>query len=257
MNDYLAAVVLGFSFGNLWVCALLVFSLQTTNRASCAGYLIGRIIAITLLAIVVAIIGRMVFVPRSVLEPLAGIFLITFGLYLGATRLLGWSPPWKKPAEGHLDGEEGCDHDCHSCPTAGHHEYTSACAACDKDKLCEAEEPEVEPLTRDARVVWRRNVDQTMRLSGFSVGMSIGALRGATMCHKLVVLIPILLGASLYKAFGLGLTFSLSSTIYPLIGFTFGAFALKLVKYKKQLFTVSCILLIANGLYYIIRSMYA
>ena len=40
MSDYWVAVLLGFSFGNLWVCALLVFSLQTTNRSTCAGYLI-------------------------------------------------------------------------------------------------------------------------------------------------------------------------------------------------------------------------
>ncbi len=257
MSDYLAAVVLGFSFGNLWVCALLVFSLQTTNRASCAGYLVGRIIAITLLAVAVALIGRMVYVPRAVLELLSGIFLISFGFYLAATRLFKWAPSWKKPPHAHLGSTGDCEHDCHSCPTAGHHEYQDACSECAKDKICEAEEPEVEPLTRDARVVWRRKVDEKIKMSGFSVGVAIGALRGATMCHKLVVLIPILLSAPLFKALGLGLTFSLSSTIYPLIGFAFGAFALKLVGFKKQLFTVSCVLLVANGLYYLIRGLSA
>jgi ABC-type nickel/cobalt efflux system permease component RcnA len=257
MSDYLAAVVLGFSFGNLWVCALLVFSLQTTNRASCAGYLVGRIIAIILLSIAVAIIGRMVFVPRTVLELLSGIFLISFGIYLAATRLFKWAPPWKKAPHGHQDASGECEHDCHSCPTAGHHEYQDACSDCAKDKICEAEEPEVEPLTREARVAWHRKVDGEMEMSGFSVGMVIGALRGTTMCHKLVVLIPILLSASLYKALGLGLAFGLSSSIYPLIGFAFGAFALKLVKFKKQLFAVSCVLLIANGLYYLVRGLIA
>jgi hypothetical protein len=257
MSDYLAAIVLGFSFGNLWVCALLVFSLQTTNRASCAGYLVGRIIAIILLSVAVALIGRMVFVPRTVLELLSGIFLISFGFYLAATRLLKWAPPWKKPSHKHLASSGECEHDCHSCPTAGHHEYQDACSDCAKDKICEAEEPEVLPLTREARVAWRRNVEESNNMSGFSVGMVIGALRGTTMCHKLVVLIPILLSATMIKALGLGLAFGLSSTIYPLIGFAFGAFALKLVRYKKQLFTVSCVLLVANGLYYIVRGLIA
>ena len=254
MSDYLTAIVLGFSFGNLWVCALLVFSLQTTNRSSCAGYLVGRIIAITILAVAVALIGRMIYVPKSMLDLLSGGFLLAFGFYLAATRLFKWAPPWKAPPRGHLDSEDGCGHDCHSCPTAGHHEYRDACSDCAKDKICEAEEPEVEPLTREARVAWKREVDEK-EMSGFSVGMVIGAMRGATMCHKLVVLIPILLSVSMYKAFGLGLTFSLSSTIYPLIGFAFGAFALKLVRYKKQLFMVSCVILVFNGLYYIIRGL--
>ena len=73
------------------------------------------------------------------------------------------------------------------------------------------------------------------------------------MCHKLVVLVPILLSASMVKAFGLGFSFSLSSTIYPLLGFAFGAFALKLLKYKKWLFVVSCVLLILAGARYLFK----
>jgi len=252
MNDYLVSILLGFSFGNLWVCALLVFSLQTTNKMTCAGYLAGRIVAITALAVVVAVIGKMVFVPRDLLNIISGVLLIGFGSYLAATRLFGWVPSWKKSPPKHLANGDGCEHDCSSCPTAGHHEYQDACSSCAKDKICEAEEPEVEPLTREARVAWNREVDKE-KVSGFSIGMTLGAIRGVTMCHKLVVLIPILLGVSAFKALGLGLSFSLSSTIYPILGFVFGAFALKLVKYKRWLFAVSCVLLVLAGLRYIMK----
>jgi len=156
----------------------------------------------------------------------------------------------------HANGEENCYHDCSTCPTVGHIEYKSACDTCGDPKICEAEEPEVETLTRDARVKWNRDVPEE-KVSGFTLGASIGALRGATMCHKLVVLVPILLTASLFKAFGLGLSFSLSSTIYPLLGFAFGAFALKLVKYKKWLFAVSCVLLILAGARYLVKGIIA
>ena len=57
MNDYVVATLVGFSFGNLWLCALLVFSLQTTNRSTCAGYLVGRILAIIALSVVIAEVG--------------------------------------------------------------------------------------------------------------------------------------------------------------------------------------------------------
>ncbi len=251
MSDYWVAVLLGFSFGNLWVCALLVFSLQTTNRSTCAGYLIGRVLAIIALSVVIAAVGKMVFVPQGTLNIISGLLLIGFSSYLAATRLFKWVPPWKKPPPPHGD-DENCDHDCNTCPAHGHVEYMQACGECDSKKVCEAEEPEVEPLTRQARVKWNRDVKEE-KVSGFAVGASIGAIRGVTMCHKLVVLVPILLTASLFKAFGLGISFSLSSTIYPLLGFTFGAFALKLVKYKKWLFAVSCILLILAGARYLAK----
>ncbi|MEA2063805.1 MAG: hypothetical protein U9P14_08925 [Gemmatimonadota bacterium] len=256
MSDFWVAVLLGFSFGNLWVCALLVFSLQTTNRMTCGGYLAGRILAITALSVVVAAIGKVVVVPYSLLNVLSGLLLIGFSVYLAATRLFRWMPPWKKsqPVHSH-EGENDCDpHDCSTCPTAGHHEYQQACSDCTGSKICEAEEPDVEPLTRQARVAWRRKVDQE-KFSGFAVGAMIGALRGATMCHKLVILVPILLSASIVKSLGLGLAFSLSSTIYPLLGFVFGEFALKMIKYKKLLFAVSCILLIFAGGRYLFKGL--
>ena len=252
MSDYWVAVLLGFSFGNLWVCALLVFSLQTTNRSTCAGYLIGRILAIIALSLVIAAVGKMVFVPQGVLNIISGLLLIGFSTYLATTRLFGWVPPWKKPSPGSGNEEENCEHNCNTCPAHEHVEYVQACSACDTKKICEAEEPEVEPLTRQARVKWNRDVSEE-KISGFTLGASIGAIRGASMCHKLVVLVPILLTASMFKAFGLGLSFSLSSTIYPLLGFVFGAFALKLVKYKKWLFAVSCVLLILAGARYLVK----
>ncbi|HUU26257.1 MAG TPA: hypothetical protein VM123_00460 [archaeon] len=252
MNDYIVAVLIGLSFGNLWVCALLIFSLQTTNRSTCGGYLLGRVLAIIALSLVVAFVGKMVFVPSGLLNILSGLFIIGFSAYLAFTRLFGWVPPWKKPRLPHATGEEGCDHDCSTCPTAGHVEYKSACDACGDPKICEAEEPEVETLTRQARVKWSRDVKEE-KVSGFTVGITLGAMQGATLCHKLVVLVPILLGASMYKAFGIGLSFSLSSTIYPLLGFVFGAFALKLVKYKKLLFAVSCVLLVLAGIRYLVK----
>ena len=252
MSDYWVAVLLGFSFGNLWICALLVFSLQNTNRSTCAGYLIGRVLAIIALSVIIAAVGKMVIVPQGVLNIISGLLLIGFSLYLAATRLFDWVPPWKQSRPVHQEGEENCDHDCNTCPAHGHIEYMRACSDCDSTKICEAEEPEVEPLTRQARVKWNRDVEEE-KLSGFAVGASIGALRGVTMCHKLVVLVPILLSASLIKAFGLGVSFSLSSTIYPLLGFVFGAFALKLLKYKRWLFIVSCLLLVLAGARYLIK----
>ncbi len=255
MEDYLVPLLLGFSFSNLWICALLVFSLQTTNRSTCGGYLVGRALTIVALSVLVSLVGRVVRVDPGVLNLISGTFLLFFSAYLAATNIFEWVPPWKKARAAEPD-HGGCDGNCSACPTKGHEEYESACSSCGDDpRLCSAEEPELEPLTRGARRVRGREVDGGGK-SGFVAGMALGSLRGAALCSKLTVLVPVLLGAPIGRAVGMGLTFSLSSSLYPLLGFAVGAFALKLIKYKRWLFGISCVSLALFGVYYLVQGVF-
>ena len=235
MNDYLVALLLGFSFGNLWLCAILVFSLQTTNRSTCCGYLLGRFIAISVLSVAVAAVGRFVSLDRNLLNVLSGLLLLAFSLYLTATRILNWKLPWSKPHVHQGERPEQCSGICN---------------------ICVSEEPEFEPLTRQARAEMKRSVNKES-VAGFSVGMSIGAMRGASMCGKLAILVPILLSAPVFKALVIGVIFSLSSSIYPLLGFILGAFAVKLLSFKKWLFGISCVFLAVFGLRYLLLGLKA
>lgn len=229
MNDYLVALLLGFSFGNLWLCAILVFSLQTTNRSTCGGYLLGRFVAICILSVVVAAVGKFVSLDRNLLNVLSGLLLLAFSLYLAVTRILNWKLPWSKPHVHEGERPDQCSGICN---------------------ICVSEEAEFEPITRQARIEIKRTVNKGS-VAGFSVGMSIGAIRGASMCGKLAILVPILLNVPIFKAFAIGLIFSLSSSIYPLLGFALGAFAVRLLSYKKWLFGISCAFLAVFGLRYI------
>lgn len=252
MEDYLVPLVLGFSFSNLWICALLVFSLQTTNRSTCGGYLVGRAVTIVALSVLVSLLGRVVNPEPGILNLISGVFLLIFAAYLAATNIFEWVPPWKRKR---VQSQEhhSCDGDCASCPTHDHPEYSEACSSCaDDPRLCAAEEPELEPLTRGARSAKGRAV-AVNGPSGFVAGITLGALRGAALCSKLTVLVPVLLGAPVGRAIGMGLTFSVSSSIYPLLGFVVGAFALKLVRYKRLLFGISCASLGLFGVYYLVQ----
>jgi len=254
LEDYLTSIALGFSFGNLWLCVLLVFSLQTTNRSTCGGYIVGRALAIVVLAVVISLVGYVVHIDKGPLHILSGLFLLGFTIYLAATRLFDWVPPWHREADGgDPDGiPTGCDGQCQSCPTHHHESYSDACSACDDSGLCSAEDPDLEPLTRLARSQRGRPVDAT-GASGFWSGMVLGSMRGAALCGKLVVLAPVLLSASPAKAMGVGLTFSLASSVYPLLGFALGAFALRLVRYKRALFAVSCVSLAGFSVMYLVK----
>lgn len=255
MEDYLVPMLLGFSFGNLWICALLVFSLQTTNRSTCAGYLLGRAVMIVALSVLVSLLGRVVDLEPGVLNLISGTFLLLFSAYLAATNIFEWVPPWKR-ARAEQPDHHSCDGDCKSCPTQHLPEYESACSACSDDpRLCAAEEPELEPLTRGARKTKGRAVESSGR-TGFIAGMALGSLRGAALCSKLTVLVPVLLGAPVGRAMGMGLVFAVSSSIYPLLGFAVGSFALKLVAYKRWLFIVSCVMLALFGIYYLVQGVF-
>lgn len=233
MNEYLTALLLGFSFGNLWLCVILVFSLQATNRSTCAGYLLGRFIALISLSVVIAALGKYISLDKDILNLLSGSLLIAFSLYLTATRIFNWGLPWTKPQVHDGERPEQCSGIC---------------------KICVSVEPEFEPLTRQTRIEMKKKVNKEV-VAGFAVGMSLGTVRGATMCSKLAILVPILLSVPITKALGIGVIFSLSSSIYPLLGFFLGAFALKLLSYKKWLFGISCVFLTLFGVRYIVKGL--
>jgi hypothetical protein len=249
MDLYLSAAVLGLSFGNLWICVLLVFSLQTSNRATAAGYLAGRAGALVALCLVVALLGRAVHLPHASLHVATGGLLLGFSAYLLALHVFGWVPPWKRPATGHDDpAGANCDHHCASCALRGDPVAHAACGDCGDHGVCSAEEPEVRDLTVSARRAHGKPTDDgsgggDAPVAGFWPGVTLGALRGAAMCGKLVVLLPLLLPAAWHEALGVGLVFAATSSIYPLLGFAFGRFALRLVPLKKPLFWFSSLFL--------------
>ncbi|MBU1536143.1 hypothetical protein KKF84_12535 [Myxococcota bacterium] len=250
MDQIIVALMLGFSFGNLWLCAILVFSLQTTNRYTCLGYLAGRAATIILLSFALSLLGMVTTFSRAYINLASGILLITFAAYLAATQLAGWIPPWRRRGGVGDPGSPSCNGECSGCPTREHHEYQSACSSCHDHGACSAEEPEVAPLTEEARKIWGKT-EQFSPSRGFFVGALLGVFRGAAMCTKLIVLVPIIFNASPLKSLAIGGAFALSSSVYPLLGFFLGKFALKLVRHKRSLFILSCLFLAGSGIYYL------
>ncbi len=253
MQDLLSAIALGFSFGNLWLCVLLVFTLQQTNRQTCAGYLIGRFLAILGFSMIIAIIGSYVKIDKKTLHLISGSLLLLISTYFLLTRVVNIGINFRflsaKAPVLAVTNHDGCQHDCKSCPAVKADEYKSMCSSCDSS-LCEAEQPEVEVLTRSSRTIWRKPSKMESR-GGFVAGLSLGAVRGVALCNKMVVLVPMLLTASAAKAAVVSVGFGVSSPVYPLLGFFFGGLALKFVRFKKALFLLSCSVMILFGFRYL------
>lgn len=253
MQDLLSAVALGFSFGNLWMCVLLVFTLQQANRQTCAGYLVGRFLAIIAFSLVVAIVGSYVNIEKKTLHLISGSLLLVISIYFLLTRVVNIGINLRflpaKAAIQPVANHDGCQHDCNSCPAVKSDEYKAMCSSCDSS-LCEAEQPEVEVLTRGSRMIWKKP-SKVEASGGFVAGLSLGAVRGVALCNKMVVLVPMLLTASAAKAAVVSVGFGVSSSVYPLLGFLFGGLALKFVRFKKALFIVSCSVMILLGFRYL------
>ena len=248
LDQIIAAAVLGLSFGNLWLCVLLVLSLSTTDRATCGGYLVGRAVAILILSLVIALLGKMVVIDKSWLNLISGLLLAGFSIYLILTRLFGKVPFWRRTRE----PQSECGDNCKNCTVKDYPAVHEKCHDCRDEKLCDAEEPELKELTSVARGQ-RGRPSGSNRKGGFWFGVSLGALRGAAVCAKLIVLLPLLLKASVPQALFMAIAFTLTSSLYPLLGFIVGSFAMRLVKYKRALVLGAALALLASGGFYLFK----
>ncbi|NOZ85317.1 MAG: hypothetical protein GXP49_03460 [Deltaproteobacteria bacterium] len=254
LENLASAVVVGLSFGNLWICALLVFSLQAGGRSLALGYILGRASAVIALSTAASLVGSNLAVPNSSLNLMSGVFLLAFAAYLALTRIFDWIPPWRRRGTGKVSA---CG-DCTLCAEdAGmeYRDYRRACRACNPSGLCEAEEPEVEPLTRNVRRLKGRRVENNQAV-GLGAGLWIGAARGAVMCGKLAVLLPMLLKSRPLEGALIGTAFAASSSVYPLLGFALGNIALKLLEYKKLIFSLGCGFMAVLGFHYLWKGVF-
>ncbi|MBR6060446.1 MAG: hypothetical protein IKP67_00100 [Spirochaetales bacterium] len=237
-NDYLSAILIGLTYGNLWVCALLVFSLQTTKKLTSVGFLLGRSIAILALALVITFIGRMVNIPFWLLQILSGLVVVGYAVY----TIVRFVILRRKNENNHPHTACADDYshsDCQNCPIHQNNEYRKYCDSCG-DEACLYE-------TSEFRSVGRRSAAAK---SGFVFGLTVGALRGGVLCSKLLILAPILTRSSLLKSMIISIIFILSSSIYPILGLFVGKAALRFVKFKKALIiSGAAALLLVGGLY--------
>lgn len=259
MNEVATAALLGLSLGNLWICALVVFALQTSDKWACGGYLVGRFIGILGFVFIFWLIGGMIDIPHAWINVISGLGMLLFVAYFYARYVNGWVPPWasKKAHHHHAAAADGadhsnCGHDCNTCPVHHDDEWKDHCHDCADEKACSAEDFQVEPITRNARVKWGREVSEE-RVAGFSGGLVLGGIRGSAMCGRLVILLPLVMTGTLGHAALVGGAFALTSTIYPLLGMALGAVILKVLPHRRMIFNVSSLILLFVAGYYLVK----
>lgn len=253
MADITAGALLGLSLGNVWICALVVFALRTSDRAACGGYLVGRFLGVLGFTAAFWLIGGIWQPSHRVINVLSAVMILLFAAYFFVTHRLGWrffggGHAAPQPEVDHAS----CGHDCSSCPVQQHAEMHRYCSDCAAEKSCSAEDLQVSPLTREARRKWGKPASGES-LTGFFSGFTLGALRGSAMCGRMAVLLPLVITGTLGHALTVGAAFAVTSTIYPVLGMLLGDLVLRAVPHRRYVFDASAALLVAIAAVYLYR----
>jgi ABC-type nickel/cobalt efflux system permease component RcnA len=250
MADLYTAILLGLSFSNIWICALVIFSLQTSHKSTGAGYIIGRFAGIIVFVVLFHIAGNSIKISAFYLDMLSAISVLMFGIYFIYKYSRG------QVEEGHYHNlhtkiSEICEHNCNTCIISKNPEIHKYCEDCsDKERDCSSEDIQIEPLTREARRLWGKNSYGAQK-SGLLFGLFLGLLRGSAMCGRLIILLPLAIKGTLLNSILVGFSFALSSSIYPLAILIFGDYILRLVKHRRAIIIANSLFLILISFHYI------
>jgi len=248
--DIYTSILLGLSFSNIWICALVIFSLQTSQKSTGIGYIIGRFIGIVIFVLIFHIIGNSIRISNFYLDILSAISILLFGAYFAYKY---WIEQNREDSHHNLHSKlsENCEHNCNSCIISKNPEIHQYCESCsDGDKNCSSEDIQIEPLTRETRKLWGKESNKEQK-TGLIFGAFLGIVRGSAMCGRLVLLLPLAIKGSLTNSFIVGASFAFSSSIYPIAILIFGEYLLKLVKYRRAIIIVNSVFLIFLSFYYL------
>lgn len=246
LADIYTSILLGLSFSNIWICALVIFSLQTSDRLTGIGYIAGRFFGIVAFVMIAHILGDRFEPDHFTLDIISGISVLLFGIYFiyKYSLLTGKEETHQKS---HI---ENCEHNCESCIVSKHPDIYKYCESCaDDNKSCSSEDAQIEPLTREARKLWGKDSDGVQK-TGLLFGAFLGIVRGSAMCGRLIILLPLAIKGSLIDSVFIGSAFAFSSSLYPILAMLLGEYLLKIVRYRRLIIVVNSIFLLILAGYY-------
>ena len=231
LEELFAALLIGLSFSNAFVCIFLAFGISTVERRKTGVYFItGRFIGVIILGLTIASIGFIFDSFKIYFLIIFGILTIVFGGFVILRMYL------------RIKNQES-NNKCTSCNTS-----TFCNSSCNENSNCPSGSSgncnnHSNCLNKPAI-----NSKTTTRYS-----FLLGVFRGATPCLKIFILAPLLIIVDLWLAFFMILIFALASTIYPVIGFLSASLLGSLRRYEAHVQITGAIVLISIGVFTIYK----
>ena len=240
-EELLAALVVGVSFSNAFVCIFLVFGISTAEQRNTGKYFIfGRFLGLIILGLIIASVGLVFDGYLTYFMLLFGVLTIIFGALVITKMYLKIKTQSSKP------NCAGCSH-AHS---VSDNNATSCQSSCDSNPSCNATG---NCGNNKSHFCFRKTSNSSKLTKRYS--FLLGVFRGATPCLKIFILAPLLIIVDLWLAFLMILVYALASTIYPIIGFLSANLLTNLRKYEIPVQVTGAVILISIGIFTIFKQL--
>lgn len=204
------AALVGLALSDSWLCLMMGASFAASDRRLGWGFLVGRTLGVLGLLLLVGLVGAALLPPRDWLVGLfaASSLAVAAALAVSALRpgLLGGCHEAVGVAcdggEPEVDGTggNGCGQGCDGCSMSHRGEVGR------------------QPCPRLPSWLLGRLAGR----SPWVAGLALGGFRGAMPCLKVLLIVPLLVASPPGTVVLMAGAYALTSTVYPVIGFTSG-----------------------------------
>jgi hypothetical protein len=232
-QEVAVAAMVGLALSDAWLCLFMGASFATADRRMSWGFMVGRTLGVMALLLLIGLLGASLLPSKEWLVIIFAACTIGVALVLAASVY--------RP--GLLGG--GCAHEAQVACDGGEPDGTGCGQGCDG---CGASEG----------VATCGHMPQGLvrRLSGKSpwvAGISLGAVRGAMPCLKVLIITPLLVVSPPTTVVVMALAFALTSSIYPLIGLVSGRTIASLADNGRRLRLAGALGVAAVGVVLLVR----
>jgi len=242
--EIMVAAIIGISFGNVWTCIFMGFGTSAEHRSVGKWFIVGRFLGLIFLGSLISLLRFAAQDAMPVILLIFGLSTILFGLFMLLKHTIKTIFSEERshairnknlsdnvvlsllslfmvlPGKGNCEGKPKNSQNLE----AEHHNNSGGPGKCKKHGNFEKK-----------------------------YGFTLGLLRGATPCAKVIVLAPLLVAVGFPSSLLLILVYASASTIYPIIGYLSADLLSKFEKHRLALKILGALILITIGVYTIIN----
>ncbi|UCC92522.1 MAG: hypothetical protein JSW25_07600 [Thermoplasmata archaeon] len=235
-QEVAVAAMVGLALSDAWLCLFMGASFATADRRMSWGFLAGRTIGVTALLMAIGLLGATLLPSKEWLVIIFAVctlgvaVVLALSLYRPGLLGGGCSQEVNVSCDGGEPDGTGCDQGCDGCGASEEIHGVGTCGHMPQGLV-------------------RRLSDQ----SPWVAGLSLGAVRGAMPCLKVLIITPLLVVSPPTTVVLMALAFALTSSVYPLIGLVSGRTVANLSDNGRRLRLIGALGVAAVGVVLLVR----
>lgn len=235
-QEVAVAAMVGLALSDAWLCLFMGASFATADRRLSWGFLVGRTLGVLGLLLFIGILGASLLPSKGWLVAVFASSTIAVAVFLALSTyrpgLLG-----------------GCGHETRVSCDGGEPDGTGCGQGCEGCGADDAAATGGAPCATFPRGL----MDRLSGRSPLVTGLSLGAVRGAMPCLKVLIITPLLVTSPPSTVVMMALAFAMTSAVYPLIGLVSGRTLVNLAGNRNRLRLVGAAGVAAVGVVTLVR----